>query len=325
MLNHNTTVTTRLASSNPNAQNIPRGDKSEVKAMFTSRFKDGVMGEIDYSQLEVIVQGWLSGDANMCADIRNQIDFHCKRVGLKNDIAYEKALVWCKDEDKSPDFDKWKKERTKCKIFSFQRAYGAGAATIADETGMSVDAIKEMIIAEDKEYPGIAIFNARVQKIVTDSSVFFRDGERGYRPFRKGQWQCPTGTIYEWRSWDSPKFLRDKGVMDSFSPPELMNYPVQGTGGELVQLALGVLWRWFVANDNFGGRAFLVNTVHDCVWFDMQPDMVDIVMPGAMKIMSALPKLIKLKYGLECNVPFPVDAETGINMLDLHHYTPPTP
>ncbi len=324
MLNHNTTVTTRLASSNPNAQNIPRGDKSEVKGMFTSRFKDGIMGEIDYSQLEVIVQGWLSGDKNMCDDIRNGIDFHCKRVAAKNDLDYEVALRWCKEDGDSPDYEKWKKERTKCKIFSFQRAYGAGAATIADETGLTVDAVKEMILAEDKEYPGVAAFNAKVMKAVTESSVFFRDGERGYRPFRKGQWQCPTGTIYEWRSWDSPKFLRDKGVMDSFSPPELMNYPVQGTGGELVQLALGVLWRWFVANDNFNDRAFLVNTVHDCVWFDMQPDMVDIVMPGAMKIMSALPTWISTTYGLECNVPFPVDAETGINMLDLHHYNHPT-
>ncbi len=320
-LNHNTTVTSRLASSNPNAQNIPRVDKSDVKGMFTSRFKDGVMGEIDYSQLEVIVQGWLSGDKNMCADIRNKIDFHCKRVALKNNLTYEDALTLCKDSF-GPDYDKWNKERTKCKIFSFQRAYGAGAATIADETGMSVAAIKEMIVVEDKEYPGIAKFNARVAKIVMDSAVFFRDHERGYRPFRKGQWQCPTGTIYEWRSWDSPKFLRDKGIMDSFSPPELMNYPVQGTGGELVQLALGVLWRWFVMNDNFAGNAFLVNTVHDCVWFDMHPDWVHVVMAGAIKIMSALPALIKIKYGLECNVPFPVDAETGLNMLELHHYTP---
>ncbi len=320
-LNHNTTVTSRLASSNPNAQNIPRGDKSEVKGMFTSRFKDGIVGEIDYSQLEVIVQGWLSGDENMCRDIRDGIDFHCKRVGMKNNISYEKALDWCKTEGRDI-YPKWSKERTKCKIFSFQRAYGAGARTIADETGMTVEAVKELIVVEDKEYPGVAKFNARVAKIVQDSSVFFRDHERGYRPFRKGQWQCPTGTIYEWRSWDSPKFLRDKGIMDSFSPPELMNYPVQGTGGELVQLALGVLWRWFVKNDNFGGKAFLVNTVHDCVWFDMHPDLAARVMPGAIKIMSSLPKLIKIKYGLECNVPFPVDAEIGLNMLELHHYTP---
>jgi len=322
MLNHTTTVTTRLASSNPNAQNIPTGHKGDVKGMFNSRFKDGVVGEIDYSQLEVVVQGWLSGDKNMCADIRNGIDFHCKRVALKNGMAYEAALINCKDEKNSSDYPRWSKERKKCKIFSFQRAYGAGAATIADETGMDIADVKQMIVDEEKEYPGVKAFNARVAKIVTDSAVFFRDHERGYRPFRKGQWQSPTGTIYEWRSWDSPKFLRDKGVMDSFSPPEMMNYPVQGTGGEIVQMACGMLWRWFVANDNFNDRAFLVNTVHDCVWFDMQPDMVDIVMPGAIKIMSAVPQLLKIKYGLHCNVPFPVDAETGKNMLDLHHYTP---
>ena len=102
-----------------------------------------------------------------------------------------------------------------------------------------------------------------------------------------------------------------------------MNYPVQGTGGEIVQMTLGLLWRWFVQTDNFGGRAFLVNTVHDCVWFDMQPDVVDIVMPGAMKIMSSVPRLLKVRFGINCTVPFPVDAETGVNMLDLHHYNQP--
>jgi hypothetical protein len=52
----------------------------------------------------------------------------------------------------------------------------------------------------------------------------------------------------------------------------------------------------------------------------MHPDIVDLVIPGMHKIMEAVPQLLKLKYGMDCPVPFPVDAETGPNMLDLHHY-----
>jgi len=321
MLNHSSTVTSRLSSSNPNCQNIPRAP-SRVKAMFISRFPDGVMGEIDYSQLEVVVQGMLSGDKTLITDLCNRVDFHCKRVSNKFGIPYEDALVWCKDED-HPEYDTWKPRRQGVKEFSFQRAYGAGAATIALSTGMTKEDVEALIIAEDKLYPDVVNFNLDVEKEVNATAEAFNDPSRGYRTFRRGTWQAPTGTTYQWRSYDAPKWLKDRdGIMDTFSPPELKNYPVQGTGGEIVQMALGVLWRWFVSTDNFGGKALLVNTVHDCVWFDMMPEVVDEVIAGSMRIMEAVPQMLKKFYDYDCPVPFPVDAEVGPNMLDLHHWTP---
>lgn len=322
-LNHSSTVTSRLSANNPNCQNIPRGDKSDVKAMFVSRFPDGVCGELDYSQLEVVVQGLLSRDTNLVADLCNKIDFHCKRVALKfTEITYEQALVLCKDES-GPDFPMWKARRTGAKNFSFQRAYGAGAPAIAESTGMPLEDVQAMIAAEEAYYPGVVHFNASVEAEVNATAEPFRDRERGYRVFRRGSWQSPTGTLYKWRSWDAPAFMRKKGIADTFSPPELKNYPVQGTGGEIVQLVLGYLWRWFVRTDNFGGKALLTNTVHDCVWVDMHPDVVNTVMPGMKKIMQAVPQLLKKHFDIDCPVPFPVDGEVGPNMLDLHHYNQP--
>ena len=239
-LNHVNTVTSRLSSNNPNMQNIPRGDKSDVKALFVSRFGDeGKMLEIDYSQLEVVVQGLLSLDKNLCKDLIDKIDFHCKRVALKNDISYEDALYWCKDED-APDHSKWKTERTKCKIFSFQRAYGGGAALIAEETGMDLEEVKQLIQKEDEEYKDIVRFNNSVSNAVESDAEPFRDAQRGFRVFRKGTWQSPTGTMYRWRSYDAPAFLKTRGITDTFKPTELKNYPVQGTGGEIVQIVLGL-------------------------------------------------------------------------------------
>lgn len=327
-LNHTSTVTSRLSSSDPNLQNLTRADfdaetgkyKSEVKAMFVSRFgKDGKMVEIDYSQLEVVVMGLLSLDTNLCRDLNNKVDFHCKRVALKNGVSYEFALDACKNED-HPEYNKWKKERTKCKIFSFQRAYGAGAALIAAETGMDVEEVKALIEAEDKEYPGVAKFNATVEREVTATAEPFHDGERGYRTFRRGSYQAITGTTYTFRSYDAPDYLRRRGITDTFSPTEMKNYPVQGTGGELVQMVLGQLWRWFVRNDFFGGQAYLVNTVHDCVWADCHHTVLDRVVAGMKKIMQAIPHFLKHFFGINCPVGFPVDAEVGDNMLDLHHW-----
>lgn len=323
-LNHTSTVTTRLSSSDPNMQNIPRKKAGvRVKEMFVSRFgDDGQMAEVDYSQLEVVGQGLLSRDKNLCNDLRNKVDFHCKRVALKNSVSYDFALMACKD-DTHPEYDKWSAERTGCKVFSFQRAYGAGAAKISFSTGIPVDDVKALIAAEEKEYPGVVKFNNDVTEEINRTAVKFRDPMRGYREFRRGTWQAPTGTMYSFRSYDAPSYLKKKGIQDSFMPTEILNYPVQGTSGEIVQMVLGVLWRFFIKNNNWGGKALLVNTVHDCVWFDLHKDVIDEVLPKAVKIMESVPQLLKHFFNIHSPVPFPVDAEIGSNMLDLHHYTIP--
>jgi DNA polymerase I-like protein with 3'-5' exonuclease and polymerase domains len=326
-LNHTSTVTTRLSSNDPNLQNIPRGDKSKVKNMFVSRFgADGVMVEIDYSQLEVVVQGVLSGDPQLCQDLRDKIDFHCKRMSAKFGISYADALDWGKN-DQHPDYTNGKKERTKCKNFSFQRAYGAGAPAIAQATGMSVDEVKQLIEAEELLYPGVVDFNTAVEKAVTLSAVPFQapDANGVWRTYRRGQWKAPTGTLYKWRSHDAPEFLKKRGITDSFSPPELKNYPVQGTGGEFVQAVLGLLVRHFMQSNWYAGRALLINTVHDCVWVDCHKDVLDDVCADMKRIMESIPQFYNTRHGMDITVPFPVEVEVGPNMLDLKHWHPGQP
>lgn len=317
-LNHTNTVTTRLSSSDPNLQNVSTGRKSQAKKMFVSRFgPDGEMGEADYSQLEVVIQGMLSKDPALCKDLRDKIDFHCKRVSAKFGISYEEALHLCKDEA-AEDHVTWKNRRQGVKEFSFQRAYGAGANAIAYSTGMKVEDIEAMIEAEERMYPGVVEFNAKIEKAVQRSAKPFRDALRGYRMFRRGQWQAPTGCIYSWRTWDAPAFLKKRGINDSFSPPELKNYPVQGTGGEVVQIVLGKLWRHFVATDNYGGLALLVNTVHDCVWYDLHKSVRDRVHADVKRIMELVPEYLREAFGMDVTVPFPVEVEAGPSMLELH-------
>jgi DNA polymerase I len=351
-LNHSSTVTTRLSSTDPNVQNIPRDDedkvskqaKSQVKKMFVSRFDlaycikhnlplplDGInagrMGELDYSQLEVVVQGVLSNDPQLCEDLRNKVDFHCKRVSAKHHITYEEAVAWCKkgvshEALEAAGFNGGV-ERTKCKIFSFQRAYGAGAAKISLTTGMDLEEVKELIENEDKLYPGIVHFNDDVKDQVNRSAEPFNafDEERNcWRSYRKGYYTAPTGTRYAFRTFNAPEYLSKRGVDQTFSPTQLKNYPVQGTGGEFVQAVLGLLFRHFAENDNYGGMAFLVNTVHDCVWVDTHESVVDQVMTDMMRIMQSIPDFYNKRHGMNITVPFPVEGEVGRNMQDKEHW-----
>lgn len=333
-LNHTATITSRLSSSDPNLQNLTRVDldkngvaKSEVKKMFISRFApEGLMIEEDYSQLEVVVQGVLSKDPQLVADLNNKIDFHCKRVSIRHHITYKEAVDWCKNDVSIPALESaglvGKNERTKAKNFSFQRAYGAGAKAIAAATGMTVEEVEGMIENEERTYPGIVQFNSSVEQAVIRSATPYGavDNDTGqWKIYRRGQYAGPTGTRYTFRTWNAPEFLRKRGTDQSFSPPELKNYPVQGTGGEFVQCILGRLWRHFVALDFYGWKAFLVNTVHDCVWADTHKSVTLQVATDMRRIMQSIPDWYNTRYGMTINVPFPVDAEYGINMMDLHH------
>lgn len=322
-LNHSLTVTTRLSSSNPNLQNVPKAGVSQVKKMFVSRFINGLMAEIDYSQLEVVVQGMLSGDPALMQDLIDRIDFHCKRVAKKYDITYEEAVDWCKNEE-HPDYKAGKAARNNIKQFSFQRAYGAGAAAIAYETDIPLKDVEEMIVNEDLMYPGVVAFNSEVEKAVKASAVPFQaPADNGaWKTYRRGFWQAPTGTMYSWRTYDAPAWLQKKGITDSFMPTEIKNYPVQGTGGEVVQLVLGRLIRLFIQNDFWSGRAFLCNTVHDCVWVDADKAVMDEVIKAMLPIMTSIPQLLEERHGMVVPVPFPVEAEVGPNMYDLKHWKP---
>jgi DNA polymerase I len=325
-LNHNITVTSRLSSSNPNMQNIPRASEDEfssmIKKLFSSRFGDsGVVLEADYSQLEVYGKGVLTGDVQLLKDLQAKIDFHCKRVSAKEGITYEEALYRCKDEAYEY-YKEWKGKRTDAKSFSFQRAYGAGAEGIAASTGMAIDDVKALIIAEDIMYPKVAEFDAAVQLEVEQSAwptARFEQGASG-RKFQvlKGEWISPMQTRYVFTSKEALPFQQKRGIMTTFMPTEIKNYPTQGECGFMVQGMLGKLFRLYLANDNYGGRAFLVNSVHDSVWADSRIEIHKEVAADLKRVMEGIPAWAEEVFGWVLPVEFPVDVEAGANLYEKH-------
>jgi len=336
-INHTSTVTSRLSSSDPNMQNIPKKDKSDVKQLFISRFKDGRVAEIDYSQLEVVVQGVLSKDPQLIRDLQAKIDFHCKRLGIKLGEPYEDVVRAVKEnrvhhvEEKTSHDGiietitiTYQDLRGDIKSFTFERAYGAGAASISANNNIPIDEVKELIRIEENMYPGVLAFDAEVEasinatRYLTNIDVFVA----GYKyTLGRGHWFSPTGTKYVWTEGEAPEFLHKHGKFTGFKPTERKNYPIQGTGGEIVQTMLGVAWRWIIANDRFDNKALMTNTVHDCAWLDLADDeTVAKVVPTFCKILEAVPEKFNKDFNLGITVPFPVEAEVGTNMYNLTHY-----
>ena len=74
--NQHMTVTGRLSSSRPNFQNMPRGDKFPVKRVIKSRFDNGEILEVDFSQLEFRTAVFLAQDKQGMKDIQDGVDVH---------------------------------------------------------------------------------------------------------------------------------------------------------------------------------------------------------------------------------------------------------
>jgi hypothetical protein len=70
------TATGRLSSRDPNFQNQPRGNTFPIRKVITSRFKDGKIMEIDFSQLEFRTAVFLAQDKQGMKDIADGVDVH---------------------------------------------------------------------------------------------------------------------------------------------------------------------------------------------------------------------------------------------------------
>lgn len=308
-LNHAITTTGRLSSSNPNMQNVPRDKQSFIKRFFVSRWgDDGVIVNLDYSQLEVIWLALVSNDERMIEDIRNGVDFHCKRLALKEGMDYAEVFRLAKTTKDS----EWVSKRDSIKQFSFQRSYGAGAKAISEETGIPKAEVEEIIKAEEAYYTGIP---RHLEQVKASCGRLYKpnthevEGPNGY-PISAGTgfYKSITGRIYHYREKLSPEFMRKRGTMVSISPTIMKNYDIQGGAtGELVPVMMYELFKKVKNNPDIK----LINTVHDSIMLDVKKDKVDQVAPALLSFCKNVHPYLKEHLGVDTDLPFNVDCEYG--------------
>lgn len=326
-INHTSTVTGRLSGNAPNLQNIPKGNKSKAKQMFVSRYPGGDIGQSDFSSLEVYCQAWLTKPKLLIKDLLEGLDLHCVRLAAKEAKPYEEVLKLCKgyfqDDGTFIDaIEEWDYKRTGAKVFSFQRAYGAGVATIAKATGMSVEDVQALIDAENARYPEIdSYFSDLEQEIERNAVPTTNFSAHPMNPavrvqMRISRIRTPDGKRYTFRSHPSQGWQLKRGITSTFSPTERMNYPVQGLGGQAMKSAMWLVVREFYRHENFNGLALLVNTVHDAAYRDAHPSVSLASSELMHACMEAASDFIAYWFKWDIPLPVPTDSVRGANMGD---------
>lgn len=135
-----------------------------------------------------------------------------------------------------------------------------------------------------------------------------------------GYLRTATDTIYHFVEGDAPDWMKHKGTMTSFKPTTIKNYPSQGLGGEIMQVAIGRLFRWILENDRFNDQFLLINTVHDCVWIDLHKDKKPLL-KVAQEIMEDVSPWFNEHYpGVDWgDTEFPAEFEVGPNFGELEN------
>ena len=342
-LNMTSTITARLSSSDPNLQNIPKGNKSDVKTLFQSRFGKyitddygnsvyiprGYIIQSDFTSLEVYLQAILTKCKQLIADLLAGLDMHCVRLAAKENMDYDEIVKLAKGYVDAqgleiPALKEWKYKRTAAKEYSFQSAFGAGDKAIAAATGMAVEEVARLREADNARYPEIPDYYADI----TQTIKFARKPGRNLpHPEFPGVicnlgtsfFRTPDGKLYSYVESPSPEYLVKKGILSSFSPTEIRNYVVQGTGGEWAKAAMYLTVRAFYARRNFGGLGLLVNQVHDALYADADDSVAFEVAALLHACMEAASSYMEWTFDWQIPVPVPSDTNWGKSMMEEKH------
>lgn len=242
-------VTGRLASNNPNLQNIPvRTDRGrEVRKAFIPRDKDHILLSADYSQIELRIVAAISGDTNMCNAFRNGKDIHTETA----------ARVYGVEESGVT-----KEMRYKAKSVNFGIVYGQGAFGLADNLGISRTEAKEIIENYKKQFPGIQAY--------MDKTINFAR-EHGYVETLMGR--------KRWlRDINSSNF-----TVRGFAERNAINSPIQGTAADMIKLAMR---RVYDAMKKEKMQSRMILQVHDELVFDARKSEVNELKPLILECMQ---------------------------------------
>ena len=245
-------VTGRLASSDPNLQNIPvrTEEGRRVRKAFVA--SSGQIVSADYSQIELRVMAHMSDDENLKRAFVEDLDIHRATASEVFGVELEQVTS---------------EQRRAAKAINFGLIYGMGEFGLASNLGITRDAAKAYIERYFNRYPGVARYMEDTRR---------QAGELGY-----------VETVFGRRIW-LPELKGAKGPRRAAAERAAINAPVQGTAADLIKMAMLAVDDWLRAE---GLTTQLVMQVHDELVLDVVPDEIELVAGNLPRLMCSVADL----------------------------------
>ena len=248
-----TAVTGRLASNDPNLQNIPvrTAEGRRIREAFVAP-PGHAMLSADYSQIELRIMAHLSQDPALVHAFHEGHDIH---------RATAAEIFGVAPADVSAD------QRRYIKAVNFGLIYGMSAFGLAQQLDIERGAAAQFIDKYFARYPGVADYMQRTREMARAN---------GY-----------VETVFGRRLW-LPDINAGGGPRRAAAERAAINAPMQGTAADLIKLAMIEVQRWLY-RERLATR--LVLQVHDELVLevpDAEMDRVKRELPGLMSGVAAL-------------------------------------
>lgn len=241
-------ITGRLASNNPNLQNIPirTAEGRRVRRAFTAP-QGSVIVSADYSQIELRIMAHLSGDKTLIAAFQNGEDVHRRTAAEVFGIAPENVSS---------------EQRRYAKTINFGLIYGMGQYGLAKSLGIDNISAKNFIDRYFARYPGVAEYMQRTkEQAAAQGFVETLFGRRLYLPD-----------------------IHNKNAnARAGAERAAINATMQGTASDLIKRAMIDVSRWLVSDDL---KSKLIMQVHDELVLEVVETELDFVKEKLPQIMA---------------------------------------
>ncbi|HSI24086.1 MAG TPA: DNA polymerase I [Methylotenera sp.] len=251
-------ITGRLASSDPNLQNIP------VRSLEGRRIREAFIApqgshivSADYSQIELRIMAHLSQDAGMLQAFANNEDIH----------RHTAAEVFGVERDAVDS-----EQRRYAKVINFGLIYGMSAFGLAQNLNIERSAAASYIERYFARYPGVKAYMQNTREAAK---------QKGY-----------VETYFGRRLW-VPEINNANGMRRAGAERAAINAPMQGTAADLIKLAMIAVANW-LATEKLSGenlKSKLIMQVHDELVLEVPDSELELVKNTLPTLMQNVAKL----------------------------------
>ena len=259
-------VTGRLASSDPNLQNIPvrSAEGRRIRSAFVAPAGSSIVSA-DYSQIELRIMAHLSEDARLLDAFAHGEDVH---------RATAAEIFGVTPIEVGPD------QRRVAKVINFGLIYGMSAFGLARQLDLERSAAQSYIERYFARYPGVAKYMESTRNAAKMNGC--------------------VETVFGRRLW-LPEIRAAQVGRRQGAERAAINAPMQGTAADLIKLAMIAVQRW-IEHEQL--RTKLIMQVHDELVLEVPDDelvRVRVELPPLMTQVAKLRVPLVVEVGVGAN------------------------
>ena len=260
-------ITGRLASSDPNLQNIPirTEEGRKVREAFIAPEGSKIMSA-DYSQIELRIMAHLSKDQRLIEAFKNNEDIHKITAA---------EIFNCNLSEVSSE------QRRYAKVINFGLIYGMSAYGLAKNLNIDRASAQSYIERYFARYPSVRNYMEEAKQSAKN---------KGY-----------VETYFGRRLW-VPEINGSNGIARAGAERAAINGPMQGTAADLIKMAMNAVDIWIKESTNITGK--MVMQVHDELVFEVPENEIETFKDNVKNLMENVAKLdvpLKVDIGIGDN------------------------